>query len=178
MAAAALFPIFQRAARITPPDRTLQEEPLLRYPTPLDPPSPVGVPLHRRCPLDPDQARPVLLHHPTSPQAGTDLSLPHREAPCQGLDRASPHLHLRTTADLRYRRLQEGGRRSLMTGHRLRPPVIGHRCPATCRLLPRLSTPNLPPPCPPHPLAPRQVEVHLLYHRADRVLLRSHRVRL
>lgn len=183
LAAAAASPIFQRDARIIPPDRTLQEEPLLRYPTLLDPPrasSPVGVLIRRRSLLDPDPARPVLLRPPAATQADTELCLPHRVAPRRGLDQASPRLHLRTTVDLRYRRLQEGGLRSLTTGRRrLRPPVIGRRCPATCRLLPRLSTPNLPPPClPPHPLAPQQVEVRLLSRQGDRVPLRSLRVRL
>lgn len=174
--------IFPRGARISQ-DKTLQEAPLLPYPTHLDQTRAsclVGAHRRRHSPEDPDPAMLLLdLHLLVFHQGGTGLS-PHRqEALPLAHERASPGLllHPQTAADLLYRQLLEGGPHFLTTGlhhHQLLWEVIGHLCPAMFPLLLPLSTPNRLPLSLPPLLVPPLVGVRRLSHRADRALLLSH----
>lgn len=182
----ATFLIFPRAGPISHPDKTLQEGPLLPYPTHLDltrASSLVGAHLHRHSLEDPGQARLLDLLLLMFHRGGTDLSLPRQEAPQLGRDRDFLHLliHPQTTADLPYRPLLGGGLHFLTTDphlHQLLWEVIGHLCPVMCPLLLPLSTPNPPLPLPPLLLVPQLVGVHPLSRRAGRALLLSHPPRL
>lgn len=170
--------IFQRADRVSPPDRTLRAAPRLPYPTHLDP--------ARTSTLAGGRLPPPSLQDPDPPpdprfrashQGGTAHSPPLQAAPRLGRDKGSPPLFLRprttaAAADPRYLRPLEGGLLSLTTDPlppQLPRGVTGRRCPVISRLLLPPSTPNLPPPpSPPPPLGPQSVGVPLLFLRDDR----------
>lgn len=163
--------IFQRAGRISHPDKTLQEARLLLYPAHLDPTraSSLVAGFLRHSLEDPGPARLLDLHLLVFHQGGTEDSL---------------HLLLllpQTAADLPYHPLLEGGLHFPTTDPHLHLwVVIAHLCPAMCPLLLPPSTPSLPPRSlpPPPPLVPQSVGVRPLSRRADRAPLLSRPPRL
>lgn len=178
----AASPISPRDGRVSPPDKTLQEDLHLLYPTHLGQTrasSLVGA--HRRRHLeDRDPAQPQL-HLLVFLQGGTDLSLHHQEVHLVvGQDQDSSHLllHPQTTADLHFHPLLEGGLLFPTTDLRHHPwEVIVLLCPAMCLLLLPLSTPNLLPLfLPPLPLGPHLAvaEAPPLSRQVDRALLPFH----
>ncbi|MEQ2180875.1 hypothetical protein GOODEAATRI_005801 [Goodea atripinnis] len=174
-------PMSRKAVPISHPDKTLQEDPHRPYPEHPRASHLVGAPLHHHSLEDQGPVTPTHLCHPVFHQGGMDLfrPLPHQGAPQPGPDQVSLqpllHHHPQTATDLPYLQLQEGGLHFLTTDrhhHQLLLEVIDRQCPATCPLLPHLSTPNLHP-CRPQVTVPQLVGGCPLSRRDDWAFLLS-----